>query len=185
MSDWWLIHDCIQPAGGLLIALYVNWDHSFSTFAKFSEKLIVLTPWYIRTRTCAYQRVRNISFSENFAYVLNEWPLANLIRNNKNTWSWGKIRKLSLIINHKINHRPQNVTAWKSKRWCYLVWMEALAKVTALKNCSCIKNKKYNMKDLKKISRRQWPDKPMHDPTKLPFKDLKVGDLSFYQHIQL
>ena len=25
----------------------------------------------IRTRTCAYQGVRNVSFSENFAYVLN------------------------------------------------------------------------------------------------------------------
>ena len=29
----------------------------------------------IRTRTCAYQGVRNVSFSENFAYVLNGWPL--------------------------------------------------------------------------------------------------------------
>ena len=29
----------------------------------------------IRTRTRAYQRVRNVSFSENFAYVLNECPL--------------------------------------------------------------------------------------------------------------
>ena len=28
----------------------------------------------IRTRTCAYQGVRNVSFSENFAYVLNEYP---------------------------------------------------------------------------------------------------------------
>ena len=27
----------------------------------------------IRTRTCAYQGVRNVSFSENFAYVLNGW----------------------------------------------------------------------------------------------------------------
>ena len=25
----------------------------------------------IRTRTCAYQGVRNVSFSENFTYVLN------------------------------------------------------------------------------------------------------------------
>ena len=25
----------------------------------------------IRTRTCAYQDVRNVSFSENFTYVLN------------------------------------------------------------------------------------------------------------------
>ena len=29
----------------------------------------------IRTRTCAYQEVRNVSFSENFAYVLNGRPL--------------------------------------------------------------------------------------------------------------
>ena len=29
----------------------------------------------IHTRTCAYQGVRNVSFSENFAYVLNGWPL--------------------------------------------------------------------------------------------------------------
>ena len=26
-------------------------------------------------RSCAYQGVRNVSFSENFAYVLNEWSL--------------------------------------------------------------------------------------------------------------
>ena len=26
----------------------------------------------IHTRTCAYQWVRNVSFSENFAYLLNE-----------------------------------------------------------------------------------------------------------------
>ena len=26
----------------------------------------------MRTRTCVYQGVRNVSFSENFAYVLNE-----------------------------------------------------------------------------------------------------------------
>ena len=37
-------------------------DDPLSTYAKFSE---------IRTRTCAYQGVRNVSFSENFAYVLN------------------------------------------------------------------------------------------------------------------
>ena len=29
----------------------------------------------IRTRTCAYQRFRNVSFSENSVYVLNEWSL--------------------------------------------------------------------------------------------------------------
>ena len=45
-------------------------DYSFSTYAKYSEKLIFLTPSY-----CAYQGVRNVSFSENFAHVLNEWSL--------------------------------------------------------------------------------------------------------------
>ena len=29
----------------------------------------------IRIRTCAYQEVRNFSFSRNFVYILNEWPL--------------------------------------------------------------------------------------------------------------
>ena len=43
--------------------------HPFSTYAKFSGKLTFLNP--IRTRTCAYQGVRNVSFPENFAYVLN------------------------------------------------------------------------------------------------------------------
>ena len=42
-------------------------DHSFSTCTKFSEKPTFLTPWYAQ-----YQGVRNISFSEYFAYVLNE-----------------------------------------------------------------------------------------------------------------
>ena len=40
------------------------WNHSFSTYAKFSEKLLFLT--------ISYQGVGNPSFSENFAHVLNE-----------------------------------------------------------------------------------------------------------------
>ena len=28
-----------------------------------------------RTRSCAYQGVRNVSFSESFAHGLNGWPL--------------------------------------------------------------------------------------------------------------
>ena len=47
-------------------------DHLFSTYAKFSEKLIFHTPWYAH--------VRNVSFSENLAYVLNRWTLLWLIQ---------------------------------------------------------------------------------------------------------
>ena len=62
------------------------------TFTKFSEKLTFLTPWYAHHMVrhthrrivwvclailwCAYQGVRNVSFSENFANVLNEWSLS-------------------------------------------------------------------------------------------------------------
>ena len=34
-----------------------------------------ISNFLIRTRTCAYQGVRNVSFSENFTYALNGWPL--------------------------------------------------------------------------------------------------------------
>ena len=47
---------------------YVN-NNLFSTFAKFWEKFTVHTPWYVHVR------VRNVSFSENFADVPNELPL--------------------------------------------------------------------------------------------------------------
>ena len=52
-----------------MIKLITVWGHPFSTCAKFSEKLTFLT-----SRTCVYQGVKNVSFSENLAYVLNEWP---------------------------------------------------------------------------------------------------------------
>ena len=54
------------------------WGHSFNTYAKFFEKLTFLTPPSLMHRqTCAYQGLRNVSFPESFAYVLNEWSLCN------------------------------------------------------------------------------------------------------------
>ena len=46
-------------------------NHSFSTYTKFLRKTNISYP-LIRTRTCAYQGVKNVSFSGNLAYVLNE-----------------------------------------------------------------------------------------------------------------
>ena len=56
------------------------WDHPFSTYAKLSEKLTFLTSWYAHVCTCArtyvcVSGVRNVSFSESFAYLLNGWTL--------------------------------------------------------------------------------------------------------------
>ena len=52
-------------------------DHSFSTYAKYSEKLAFLTP---------LQGARNASFSENFAYVLNESShvIVKMIKHSRN-----------------------------------------------------------------------------------------------------
>ena len=49
----------------------------------------------IRIRTCAYQGVRNISFSENFANVLNEWSLSTI--------KWKVISQGGCFCQHKIN----------------------------------------------------------------------------------
>ena len=47
------------------------WGHPLSMYAKCSQKLT-----FLRTRrTCAFQGVRNVSFLENFVYVLDRWSL--------------------------------------------------------------------------------------------------------------
>ena len=44
---------------------------SISYVRKIFRKTNISYP-LIRTRSCAYQEVRNVNFSENFAHVLNE-----------------------------------------------------------------------------------------------------------------
>ena len=45
---------------------------SINYLRKIFRKTNISPPPLIRTRTCAYQGVRNGSFSESFAYILNE-----------------------------------------------------------------------------------------------------------------
>ena len=44
-------------------------DHRFSTHTKFFEKL-TFRKFSEKQRTCTYHEARNVSFSENLAYVL-------------------------------------------------------------------------------------------------------------------
>ena len=60
---------------------------SFSRHTKFSEKQIFLNPLY--TRSCAYQGIRNVSFSENILYLLNGSFLRFLPYNNREDKGWG------------------------------------------------------------------------------------------------
>ena len=52
--------------------------HSFSTFAKLSKKL-TYTPWYTQSK-CVTRGVRDVSFSENIASVINEWSLMKSLK---------------------------------------------------------------------------------------------------------
>ena len=51
---------------------YFVW-YPISTYVQLSEKLTFYIP-LIGTRTCAYHGVKNVSFSENFAYIHMSWP---------------------------------------------------------------------------------------------------------------
>ena len=61
----------------------------------------------IRRRTCTYQGVKNVSFSEDFAYLLNGWPPANflLLPGILNTYrSWNMIAGwISIFLNYVID----------------------------------------------------------------------------------
>ena len=69
--------------------------HPFSKYAKFTEKLKCLTPRYTHVRV----RIRgnNVSFSENFAYVLNGWSLRK-----RNQYKNSKVFHLETLFWHLI-----------------------------------------------------------------------------------
>ena len=65
---------------GIIVAEHINQckcikGPSIKYVRKIFRKNNISNP-LIRTRTCAYQWVRNVIFSENFAHVLNGWPLS-------------------------------------------------------------------------------------------------------------
>ena len=43
---WWEIYNLLTCGSWLYRMMVVVWDHSFSTYAKFSENITFLTPWY-------------------------------------------------------------------------------------------------------------------------------------------
>ena len=90
---------------GIQVCLVRN--HSCSMFARFSKKLIFLTLWYAHVpliRTHTYMCVsggKNVSFSENFAYVPNEW-----------SWGWLNLDLERLLIILERIRLYENVPHW-------------------------------------------------------------------------
>ena len=85
----------------LYLCLDFIWIYSFSTYAKFRKTNISYS--LIRTHTCAYQEVKNISYSWNFVSILNEWSLYRI----RLTLTWSFI--------------TENVSSNKVKRIFYTI----------------------------------------------------------------
>ena len=64
----------IQVLEFVLIIQISDMGPSIKYVRKVFRKTNISNP-LMRTRTCAYQGVGNVSFSENDAYVLTKWPL--------------------------------------------------------------------------------------------------------------
>ena len=86
--------DCLLDMTYFKLTYEISWliiylgNHSFSTNAKFSEKKKRSTSYpLIRTYSCTYHGIRNVSFSEYFAYVINEWLLVP-VKNEFSFHNW-------------------------------------------------------------------------------------------------
>ena len=64
-----------------------HWNHPFSTYAKCSEEITFLNPWCLNLRVCI-RGIKNVSFPNNFAYVLNGWSHRKILE-----WETEIIRK--------------------------------------------------------------------------------------------
>ena len=86
--------------------------HPFSTYAKFFQKLTF--------RTCAYQGVRNISFSENFACVRNGWPqMKKIIELYLRPCQWLFLQKQSRLKSFWFSDKVRNTPlgqSWVSRK---------------------------------------------------------------------
>ena len=94
-----------------------------STCINLSEKLTFLTPWYAHVRTSAYQGARNVSFSENFAYILNGWLLVYDLPTRSVSLANGLFSQNAKLIFARLidltHFSPVShfYTPWKRQKW--------------------------------------------------------------------
>ena len=105
------------------------WDHSFSKYARFSEKLAFLTPWYAQVAV-SIQGVRNVNFSESLGkYYMNDpYPrtrrdmylgpsVAYLLRILLNIYDWTYSKKVcikaletfDMVLNTTLQQKEENM----------------------------------------------------------------------------
>ena len=98
---------------------YLRKGSSIKYVSKIFRKTDISNP-LIRTPTCAYQGVRDVSLSENFAYVLNGWPLMFIIQQTFVVFqdmSWKSLENTLKTSWRKLARCLGDVfkTSWKTK----------------------------------------------------------------------
>ena len=92
---------------------------------KFSCPLIL-------TRIYAYQGVKNINFSENFAYVLNKWPLSSEV--NYTVCYYEVLMKCYLVV---LPPKRENSNKKKSKKKSFFFQKFVLIEIISICNMLC------------------------------------------------
>ena len=71
------LQNLVKKTGPFFDPLSANptkWSNTIKQFIGCCRRKTIISNPLIRTCMCAYQGVRILSFSQNFAYVLNRWP---------------------------------------------------------------------------------------------------------------
>ena len=108
-----------------------NLRHLFLTLLYFKVTVIFDYSIDFDKGTCTYQWVGNVSFSENFAYVLNRWPLCQLQNAKSNFPKFCKVyaqnQKTNLI--HLHIHLVETIALILHSKVVFkrLVWLKLVA----------------------------------------------------------
>ena len=84
-------------------------DYPFSTYAKFTQN-ISCTLIRRGGRGCG----RNVSFSENFAYLLNGWPLSKVTRYSRYFFEWMNKCNSNIQLTIEVNPKCQPTLKFQS-----------------------------------------------------------------------
>ena len=69
----------------------------------------------MRPYTCAYQAVRIVSFSENFAFVLNEWlPAINLLFLDYSSYGKGYFASQDMDLSNTYDYIPHHYVKYRN-----------------------------------------------------------------------
>ena len=82
------LQNLVKKTGPFFDPLSANptkWSKTIKQFIGCCRQKTIISNPLIRTCTCAYQGVRIVSFSQNFAYLLNRWPPNHIFGK---TFSW-------------------------------------------------------------------------------------------------